>query len=127
MIPWNTYLTDTHKQGLLRKVSQQRVILRDSEMWRVFHCLFRACVALAYPNLWDVAPGFLWEDAPTQEEQIRFDAAGVQLPTDRNILQLDSKQTSPPHFVSHMVLGTMHGVLQPFDGAPHLFMIGLSC
>lgn len=79
-----------YKQGLLRKISEQRVILRDAEMWRVFHCLFRACVALAYPNTWNTAPDLLWEAAPTQEEQIYFDAAGVQLPTDHCILQMDS-------------------------------------
>ncbi|KAL1856331.1 hypothetical protein Daus18300_010816 [Diaporthe australafricana] len=36
--------------GLLHKISEQNLKLRDDELWMIFHCLFRACVALAYPG-----------------------------------------------------------------------------
>ncbi|KAG8156566.1 hypothetical protein KVR01_013517 [Diaporthe batatas] len=38
--------------ALLRKVSRQNLKLRDDELWMIFHCLFRACVALARPRTW---------------------------------------------------------------------------
>lgn len=39
--------------GLLRKISEQNAWVRTGELWRVFYCLFRACVALAYPGQWN--------------------------------------------------------------------------
>lgn len=78
-------------QGLLRKISQQQAYLKDSEIWRVFLCLFRACVALTYPDRW--APqGFDSSDnidAATREEFVPTDAAGAALPTDAGILDFD--------------------------------------
>lgn len=35
-------------QGMLRKISELGARLRSKELWRVFYCLFRACVGLAY-------------------------------------------------------------------------------
>lgn len=39
--------------GLLRKISEQGAWIRSAELWRIFYCLFRACVAMAYPGRWD--------------------------------------------------------------------------
>ena len=78
-------------QGLLRKISQQQAYLKDSELWRVFLCLFRACVALTYPGQW-APPGFVPtddNDAATREEFVPTDAAGAALPTDLGILNFD--------------------------------------
>ncbi|KKY35551.1 putative serine threonine protein kinase [Diaporthe ampelina] len=77
--------------GLLRKISQQQAYLKDSELWRVFLCLFRACVALTYPGQW-APPGFVPtddNDAATREEFVPTDAAGAALPTDLGILNFD--------------------------------------
>ncbi|KAL2288862.1 hypothetical protein FJTKL_03508 [Diaporthe vaccinii] len=77
--------------GLLRKISQQEAYLKDSDIWRVFLCLFRACVALSYPDKW--APeGFVPTrnvDAPTKEEFVPRNAAGAALPTDLGIIDFD--------------------------------------
>lgn len=35
-------------QGILRKISELGARLKSRELWRVFYCLFRACVGLAY-------------------------------------------------------------------------------
>lgn len=78
-------------QGLLRKISTQEAYLKDSEIWRVFFCLFRACVALTYPGQW-TAQGFVPTDnvdAPTREEFVPRDAAGAALPTDAGIIDFD--------------------------------------
>ncbi|KAK7708436.1 hypothetical protein SLS63_013474 [Diaporthe eres] len=78
-------------QGLLRKISQQEAYLKDSEIWRVFLCLFRACVALTYPDKWS-PEGFVPTrnvDPPTKEEFVPKDAAGAALPTDLGIIDFD--------------------------------------
>ncbi|KAJ0116909.1 serine threonine protein kinase [Diaporthe amygdali] len=93
--------------GLLRKISQQRPYLKDSELWNVFLCLFRACVGLAYPDRWapqGYVPG--QGDAPDQEEFVPVDATGRALPTDlgiinfdmndRNVMIGDFSNTNPP-------------------------------
>lgn len=80
-----------YAQGLLRKISQQEAYLKDSEIWRVFLCLFRACVALTYPDKWS-PEGFVPTrnvDPPTKEEFVPKDAAGVALPTDLGIIDFD--------------------------------------
>lgn len=60
-------------------------------MWRIFLCLFRACVALTYPDRW--APqGFVPTDntdAAIQEEFVPKDAADGALPTDTGIINFD--------------------------------------
>lgn len=39
--------------GLVRKLSAQQAWIKTAELWRVFYCLFRACVAMAYPDRWN--------------------------------------------------------------------------
>lgn len=104
----NTFYT----QGLLRKISQQQAYLKDSEMWRVFLCLFRACVALTYPGKW--APeGFVPTnnvDAPTKEEFVPKNAAGAALPTDTGIIDFDMNDRN-------VMIGDF--VVDPGPGHPH--------
>ncbi|POS71999.1 hypothetical protein DHEL01_v209608 [Diaporthe helianthi] len=38
--------------GLLRKMCERNLKLRDDELWMIFHCLFRACVAMSRPGTW---------------------------------------------------------------------------
>ena len=60
-------------------------------MWRVFLCLFRACVALTYPGRW-APPGWVPDennDAPTQEEFVPRNMFGLQRPTGEGILNFD--------------------------------------
>lgn len=48
----------------------RRSRLRDADLWRVFHCLFRSCVALAYPERWDQGLDPTFQPVFTQEEFI---------------------------------------------------------
>lgn len=58
--------------GLLRKISEQDTWVRTGELWRIFYCLFRACVALAYPGRWNggVDPNTGVEMIAPQEELV---------------------------------------------------------
>ncbi|POS69723.1 hypothetical protein DHEL01_v211885 [Diaporthe helianthi] len=77
--------------GLLRKISSQQAYLKDSEIWHIFLCLFRACVALTYPGRW-APPGFAPDennDAPTQEEFVPVNNFGTPAPTENGIINFD--------------------------------------
>lgn len=77
-------------QGLLRKMSMTEAVLRNEQLWRVFHCLFRAVVALAYPGRWDRGLDPEKEQVDTREEFIPLDELGIKpLPTDQGILDMD--------------------------------------
>lgn len=58
--------------SLLRKISEQDTWVRTGELWRVFYCLFRACVAMAYPGRWNggVDPTTGTAIIPPQEELV---------------------------------------------------------
>ncbi|KAL1863876.1 hypothetical protein Daus18300_008025 [Diaporthe australafricana] len=89
------YLMEFMKHGtvdkILRSVSQSQVQLNSGDLWRIFHCLFRACIALAYPNRW--AFGLRAEHGdrvPLSEELVPTEANGLAIPPeDDAIINLD--------------------------------------
>lgn len=65
-------LTNTNActQGVVRRLCHANRYLKSSEIWRVFFCLFRACVGLAYPGRWDQGIDPTTQVVPTKEEFI---------------------------------------------------------
>ncbi|KAL2290294.1 hypothetical protein FJTKL_00738 [Diaporthe vaccinii] len=59
---------DVH--NLTRKAGSHPKTWRSQELWLIWHCLFRGCVALAYPDTWSGGRDPLQEDIVLQEERI---------------------------------------------------------
>ncbi|KAK2607125.1 hypothetical protein N8I77_005829 [Diaporthe amygdali] len=59
---------DVH--NLLRKAAAQQKSWKSRELWLIFHCLFRGCVALAYPDTWTGGRDPECEDIILQEEAV---------------------------------------------------------
>lgn len=82
----------------------------------MFLCLFRACVALTYPDKWS-PEGFVPTrnaDAPTKEEFVPKSAAGAALPTDTGIIDFDMNDRN----VMIGDFGTDPGPGHPHDQVP---------
>ncbi|KAH8747958.1 hypothetical protein F5883DRAFT_653369 [Diaporthe sp. PMI_573] len=88
------YLMEFMKHGtidkLLRKLSmsEDKIHLRSSDLWRVLLCLFRACVAMAYPNRWVVSLDAVKAGAIVQlrEELVPIDDNGIHIPPGDDVL-----------------------------------------
>lgn len=80
--------TNTHTQGVARRLSHASVYLTSSEIWRVFYCLFRACVALAYPGRWDQGIDPTTQAVPTQEEFVPL-SEGQAVSTVNGLIDFD--------------------------------------
>ncbi|KAL1851748.1 hypothetical protein Daus18300_012433 [Diaporthe australafricana] len=75
-------------QGLARRISERSVKLKNSELWRIFLCFFRACVGLGYPNRWDGGLNARTQDVPTQEEFVPR-MGGQAVPADMGLVDFD--------------------------------------
>ncbi|KAK2609855.1 hypothetical protein N8I77_003332 [Diaporthe amygdali] len=111
--------TDTCTQRLAIRISERNVLLKDSEMWRIFYCLFRACVALAYPGRWDKGLDPAKEVVKTQEEFIPMQE-GQPVRTDLGLIDFDINDRN-------VMIGEDESVLAPGEH-PHdvvpIFKIG---
>ncbi|KAL2284732.1 hypothetical protein FJTKL_08812 [Diaporthe vaccinii] len=58
---------------LLKRVSSQNLKLKDDELWMIFHCLFRACVAMSYPGTWSGGLNPETDLIPLRDESIPQD------------------------------------------------------
>ncbi|KAH8778629.1 hypothetical protein F5883DRAFT_517472 [Diaporthe sp. PMI_573] len=56
--------------SLLQKAGSHQKTWKSQELWYIWHCLFRGCVALAYPDNWNGGRDPLREDIVLQEETI---------------------------------------------------------
>lgn len=80
--------SNTCTQGVARRLSLANRYLKSSEVWRVFYCLFRACVALAYPGRWDQGMDPTTQVVPTQEEFIPL-SGGRPVSTENGLVDFD--------------------------------------
>ncbi|CAN8103641.1 unnamed protein product [Discula destructiva] len=82
------YMKYGNMNGLLRKISLGNVRLKSKELWRIFYCLFRACVGLAYDG-WDENDDPETQLIPTQEEFAPFDDTDQLLETHEGLVDFD--------------------------------------
>lgn len=65
--------------------------MKSKDLWRIFYCLFRGCVGLAYPDNWDqnLDPETAAQPIPTQEEAIPLGPDGLPRDSTTGVLDLD--------------------------------------
>lgn len=89
-------------------------------MWRVFYCLFRACVALAYPGRWDQGIDPTTQEVPTKEEMIPLDELGRPVSTVNGLVDFDINDRNVMLGEDRSTLGAAE---HPHDQTP-IFKIG---
>lgn len=112
-------LTHTDTQGVARRLSHANVYLKDSELWNVFYCLFRSCIALAYPGRWDRGLDPDTQEVPTQEEFIPLES-GRPVSTANGLIDFDINDRNVMVGEDRSTLGPLE---HPHDRTP-VFKVG---
>ncbi|POS70114.1 hypothetical protein DHEL01_v211494 [Diaporthe helianthi] len=118
------YMEHGNFNGLGRRLSgaslNSPVYLKDSELWGIFLCFFRAIVGLAYPGQWDGGLNPAYQQPPTQEEFIPMDF-GQPRSTRDGLVHLDINDRN-------VMLGEDRSAVQGANGHGHssvpIFKVG---
>lgn len=76
------YMARGSVQDLIEKVAKNGTRVSDRALWMILKCLFKACVAMAYPLRFVESGKDLFSTRHAQQEEVVPAEAATQLPQD---------------------------------------------